>query len=196
MDQPGTDGGSGPLDRGGGGFVLTDTVYGHLRAIAQNKLKGEQVGHTLQATALVNEAFLRMKGVEISGDPGPAFYFAAAEAMRRVLIDHARTKKAAKRGGGARKVDIVDVVSSVADLAQAEEPEAFEALDEAILRLEKEDPRCADLVRLRFYAGLSAEEAARAIGISLRTAHREWEFARAWLARELGGGGEGKERKD
>ena len=162
--------------------VLTEAVYEHLRAIARRKLAQERPGHTLQATALVHEAFMRMN--ESGPRPeGPRFYWAAAEAMRRILIEHARARKAVKRGGNAVRADWSGV--EVADLSGVENPEDFEALDGAIVRLQEKDPRAADVVRLRFYAGLSVEEAAGALSISARSAKRDWEYARAWLLREL-----------
>jgi RNA polymerase sigma factor (TIGR02999 family) len=162
--------------------VLTEAVYEHLRAIARRKIAEERPGHTLQATALVHEAFMRMS--EAGPRPhGPKFYWAAAEAMRRILIEHARSRKAVKRGGNAARLDWSAV--EVADLSGMENPEDFEALDAAILRLQEKDPRAADVVRLRFYAGLSVDEAAGALSISARSAKRDWEYARAWLLREL-----------
>lgn len=152
-----------------------------LRAIAARQMLQEQPGHTLQATALVHEVYARLAeaGVRWSG-PG-AFYHAAAEAMRRILIDHARARATAKRGGGRRAVDI----DGVLDLAAADAPEQVVALDGAISRLEGEDPRAAEVVRLRFYAGLTVDQTAAALGQSRRTVLRDWEFARAWLAEDL-----------
>jgi RNA polymerase sigma factor (TIGR02999 family) len=166
---------------------LSDTVYGHLRAIAQHKLAQERAGHTLQATALVHEAYVRLN---VSGsvpvELGPRFYWAAAEAMRRILIEHARAKKAVKRGGHAERVDWTEAVTGVADLARAGNPEQIEALDGAIVRLQEQDARAADVVHLRFFAGLTLDEVGAALGISARSAKRDWEYARAWLLRELG----------
>ena len=174
----------GPPDDSG---VLTEAVYEHLRAIARRKIAQERPGHTLQATALVHEAFMRMS--ESGPRPEePRFYWAAAEAMRRILIEHARAKKAVKRGGNVARADWT--AFDAADLSGVENPEDFEALDGAILRLQEKDPRAADVVRLRFYAGLSVEETAAALGISPRTVKREWTYARAWLARELRDGAE------
>jgi RNA polymerase sigma factor (TIGR02999 family) len=160
---------------------LTATVYNHLRAIAQHRVNQERPGHTLQATALVNEAYLRLAeaGVAWSG-PG-AFYHAAAEAMRRILIDHARARGTAKRGGGRRPLDVDDVL----DLAAADDPAQVLALEGAVSRLEKEDARAAEVVRLRFYAGLTVDQTAAAMGQSRRTVLRDWEFARAWLVEDL-----------
>jgi len=164
--------------------VLTEAVYEHLRAIARRKLARERPGHTLQATALVHEAYLRLGETGVHPQ-GPKFYWAAAEAMRRILIEHARAKKAVKRGGNAGRADWTEAVLGSADLSGVEDPEDFEALDGAILRLQEKDARAADVVRLRFYAGLSVEEAAGALSISARSAKRDWEYARAWLLREL-----------
>jgi RNA polymerase sigma factor (TIGR02999 family) len=167
---------------------LSETVYRHLRAIAQHKLAQERPGHTLQATALVHEAYLRLGGGEQTPPAfGARFYWAAAEAMRRILIEHARSKKAVKRGGNAARVNWADAVSGVADLSRVENPEEFEALDRAILRLQEKDARAGDVVRLRFFAGLNLDDVARTLGISARSARRDWEYARAWLLRELGG---------
>lgn len=158
--------------------ALMGLVYDELRAIAQVRMNDERPGHTLQATALVNEAYLRLlgkQGIEWSGRGH--FFRAAAEAMRKILIDHARSRGALKRGGGKSALSI----TSVADLAATPDPAGILALDEAILRLEKVDPEASEVVRLRFYAGLSEKETAEALGISERTARREWAFARGWL---------------
>ena len=167
--------------------VLTDTIYSNLKAIAQNKLAQERPGHTLQATALVHEAYMRM---DRAGQHVPElkarFYWAAAEAMRRILIEHARAKKAVKRGGGADRLDWTEAVSGAVDLAEMAGPEEFEALDAAIVRLQERDARAGDVVRLRFFAGLSLDEVAQALSIPTRSAKRDWEYARAWLLRELG----------
>lgn len=169
-------------------------VYNQLKRVAQRQLGRERPGHTLQATSLVHEAYLRLMapgGVPSAGAavewPARAHFFhAAAEAMRRILIEHARARGRAKRGGGRRRVPL-----NVLDLA--EEPEAGDvlAMDEAVAALGREDARAAEIVRLRFYAGLSVEETAQALGTSERTVKREWQFARAWLFRQLGGGDAG-----
>lgn len=167
---------------------FSGTVYEHLRAIAQRKLSEERPGHTLQATALVHEVYMKMDpGVAMGPNGRAGFYWAAAEAMRRILIDHAKGKKAIKRGGGAAKLDWTEAISDAADLACLSDPTEFEALDGAILRLQEKDARAGDVVRLRFFAGLTLEEVAEALGISLRSAKRDWEYARAWLLGELGG---------
>jgi RNA polymerase sigma factor (TIGR02999 family) len=156
---------------------LLPLVYEELRVLATQKLARERVGQTLQATALVHEAYMRLVGDE---DPGwnsrGHFLAAAAEAMRRILINRARDRGRLKRGGDRGRVDLEDLC------------EPFEApdvglldLDEALERLAGAYPRPAELVKLRFFAGLSLAEAAAALGISARTADREWMFARAWL---------------
>jgi len=166
--------------------ALAETVYNQLRAIAQRKLAQERTGHTLQATALVHEAYMRL-GLADGGEarPDTRFYGAAAEAMRRILIEHARARKAAKRGGDRERVDWTEAIAGAADLANVIDPAEFEALDGAILRLQEHDPRAAEVVRLRFFAGLGIEEVARALDISPRSVKRDWQYARAWLLREL-----------
>jgi RNA polymerase sigma factor (TIGR02999 family) len=160
-------------------------VYDQLRAIAQQRLAQEAPGHTLQATALVHEVYLKLRNRDsLFTSDKPRFLIAAAEAMRRILIDHARTRGRLKRGGPTAKRNIADV-SDVADLASDHDPAQIMALDEAIHRLEQEDAQAARVVKLRFYAGLSVEEAADALGISPRTVKRDWQFARAWLYRTL-----------
>lgn len=166
--------------------VLSESIYNHLRAIAQKKLAQERPGHTLQATALVHEAFMRLdRGGQSPAQMGPDLYWAAAEAMRRILIEHARARGALKRGGEARREDWARTIAEGADLAETAPPGDFESLDAAILRLQEHDPRAADVVRLRFFAGLRIEEVARTLGVSDRSAKRDWEYARAWLLKEL-----------
>src|SRR5262249_19377511 len=157
-----------------------------LLGIARRRMSAERHEHTLQATALVHEAYLRLlgdDGAALAWSSRAHFFSAAAEAMRRILIEHARGRGRVKRGGG-RKRGPVDVI----DLASAENPEDILALDAAICRLEERDPQAARIVRLRFYAGLSVEEAAEALGISPRTVKRDWAFARAWLYEQLESG--------
>jgi RNA polymerase sigma-70 factor, ECF subfamily len=172
----------------GGGPVATDLfprVYQELRGLAQQHMAGERRGHTLQATALVNEAYMRLlNDPDVDWSDHHAFYFAAAQAMRRILIEHARARSAAKRGGGRRAVEF----SNLMDLAEHAAPEEVLAFDDALLRLEKQAPRAATIVRLRFYSGLSVEHTALALDISARTVNREWTFARAWLYQELADG--------
>lgn len=152
-------------------------VYDELRVLARAHLRHERPDHSLRATALVHEAYLRLLG-----DHRPAwndrrhFFRAAAEAMRRILIEHARRRGRVKRGGGR-----VRVALESADLAAEQDLEDLLALDDAFRRLDKQDPRAADVVRLRFFAGLSVAETAEALDLSERTVKREWTFARAWL---------------
>ena len=180
---------------------LLPLVYDQLRRIAQQRLAQERPGHTLQATALVHEAYVRLAGAgaaphepRVGDDPSSAspghlqswdgrahFFAAAAEAMRRILIEHARAKGRSKRGGGAARLPL-----SVVDLAEEADPEEILAVDEAIRRLEQRDGRLAQIVQLRFYAGLNHEETAAIVGASERTVRRDWELARALLLRELG----------
>ena len=157
---------------------LLPLVYQELRRLASVRMAQERPGQTLQATALVHEAYLRLLGDEVS--PGwenrRHFFAAAAEAMRRILVEKARQRERLKHGGQFDRVDMADV-----DLAMEEPPENLLQLDEALQELEREDPRKAELVKLRYFAGLSEEEAAEALGISRATASRWWTFARAWL---------------
>jgi RNA polymerase sigma factor (TIGR02999 family) len=164
---------------------LLPLVYDELRKLAALKLAKEKPGQTLQATALVHEAYVRLVG---DGDAAVCwksrahFFGAAAEAMRRILIEAARRKRAVKRGGEEVRVSLEGL--NVADLAH---PEPLLALDEALARLAAADPQKAELVKLRFFAGLSIDAAAEALGISPATAKRWWTFARAWLLREVEG---------
>jgi RNA polymerase sigma factor (TIGR02999 family) len=150
-------------------------VYDELRSLARRRMAQERVGHTMGATALVHEAYMRLAGPMRFANRGH-FFAAEAEAMRRILIDHARTRGRTKRGGGAKRMPL-----SVLDLAACPEAGEILAFDEAISRLEKESPAAASVVRLRFYAGLSIDETAEALDISPRTVDREWTYARAWL---------------
>jgi len=162
--------------------LLVPIVYRQLRAAAERQMAAERAGHTLQATALVHEAFLRLVGDRSVPWTGRAhFYAAAAEAMRRVLLDHARSRGRAKRGGGAAMVSLADV-GDLADLASMDS-RGILALDEAVRRLEDETPETAAVVRLRFYAGLSIDQTAEALGTSPRQVDRLWAYARAWLHR-------------
>lgn len=161
--------------------ALWPLVYDRLRGLARAHLAGERRDHTLGATALVNEVWLRLA----VGDPipwaGRAHFFAvAAEAMRRVLIDHARGKRRVKRGGGRRQLPLDAVV-----LAARDDPSEFMAVDDAFRRLEKQDGRAAEVAKLRFFAGLTVDECAQVLGISARSIHREWAVARAYLQRAL-----------
>jgi RNA polymerase sigma factor (TIGR02999 family) len=160
---------------------LLPQVYEELRQLARYRMAQEKVEHTLQATALVHEAFMRLAGPQ--GFVNRAHFFkAAANAMRNILIEHARGKGRAKRGGPQQR----RVPLNVLDLAELPDSEQILALDDAVERLDKETPIAASVVRLRFYAGLSVDETAEALGISPRTVNREWTYARAWLFRQLG----------
>jgi RNA polymerase sigma factor (TIGR02999 family) len=160
---------------------LLPLVYQQLRKIAQQNMNQERASHTLEATALVHEAYLRLVGDQDLGwDSRAHFFTAAAEAMRRILIEHARARKRIKRGGERQRVPLTGL-----DLAQESDAEEVLAVDEAFRRLEKEDPDAANVVRLRFFAGLSVAETASALDISERSVAREWAFARAWLAEAL-----------
>ena len=162
---------------------LLSVVYGELRRLAQGYLRDEPKGHTLQATALVHEAYLRLTGQESVGFKDRVQFFgAAATAMRRILVDHARAKKRHKRGGGAQVASLDEAVHLM-----EERSVDLVALDEALRSLAELDPSKARLVELRFFAGLSMQEAAEVIGISLRTAERQWTTARAWLRSALDG---------
>ena len=166
---------------------LLPAVYDDLRRLASHKLAREKPGHTLQATALVHEAFLRLVDVEKAHrwNGRGHFFAAAAEAMRRILIENARRKGRLKRGGRCRRlnIDSVDLVAQI----QADE---LLQLDDAISRLAERDPAAAHLVMLRYFAGLTIDHAAAAMGIAVSTAYRHWAYARAWLHSELLEGGD------
>lgn len=164
---------------------LLPLVYDELRKLAAQKMAQENPGHTLQATALVHEAYLRLIGSvpEQNWDNRGHFFAAAAEAMRRILINRARDKNRLKRGGDRHRVDLERL--GAADSASDDD---LLALDDALEQLAAEDPRCAQLVKLRFFAGLSLDEAAQALGLPRRTADRYWAYARAWLYHALQGG--------
>jgi RNA polymerase sigma factor (TIGR02999 family) len=158
---------------------LLPLVYEELRKLAAQKLAQEKPGHTLQATALVHEAYVRLVGSDDEQQWGNRghFFAAVAEAMRRILIDRARHKHTRKAGGGHRRIDLGDVDS----VLQEENGDRLLALDEALRQLEAEDPRKAELVKLRFFGGLTAAQAAAALGISISTAEKDWAYARSWL---------------
>jgi len=160
---------------------LLPLVYEELRLLAARKMSQEAPGQTLQATALVHEAYIRLVGSEAQGWEGRTHFFAAAaEAMRRILVENARRKQRLKRGGRQRRVCLDDACMAI------EEPsEDIVALDEALAKLAVEDPVKADLVKLRYFAGLTIEQAARILGISRATADRYWCYARAWLFHEI-----------
>jgi RNA polymerase sigma factor (TIGR02999 family) len=161
---------------------LLPLVYDELRKLAATKLAHEKPGQTLGATALVHEAYVRLVDVDKAQewDSRGHFFAAAAEAMRRILVDRAREKGSAKRGGTRKRLDI-DAV----DLAAKASPDQLLAIDEALAKLAREDPSAAKLVELRYFAGLTVDEAGKALGISTATAYRHWNYARAWLHGEL-----------
>jgi RNA polymerase sigma factor (TIGR02999 family) len=165
---------------------LLPLVYAELRQLAAQRLAHEKPGQTLDATALVHEAYLRLAGSGEAGrwDSRCHFFAAAAEAMRRILIESARRKQRRKHGGGRRRVDLAEH-----DLADPSPPDELLALDEALVKLAAEDAIAAEVVKLRYYAGLSVEEAADALGISRANAYRHWTYARAWLRCALQDGG-------
>lgn len=158
---------------------LLPQVYAELRRLAAAQIAREADGHTFDGTALVHEAFLRLGG-EQSFASKSAFLRAAAESMRRILVDHARVKKAEKRGGKLGRVELNDQPGPMPD-------EELLALDEALSRFAAVDPQAAELVQLRYFSGLTIPKAAEALDISPRSADRLWSFARAWLFRELSG---------
>lgn len=177
------------IERGEGAATdeLLVAVYDELRALARSRLRQEPAGHTLQPTALVHEAYLRLVGSREDGQ-GPAwdhrghFFGAAAIAMRRILVERARRYQRQKHGGGRQRVELED-----APVAEVEASVDLVALDEALVRLAEHDPRMAQVVDLRFFAGLDGAETARILGVSERTVKREWSFARAWLHRAMDG---------
>jgi RNA polymerase sigma factor (TIGR02999 family) len=160
---------------------LLPLVYDELRRVAAAKLAQEHPGQTLQATALVHEAWMRLRGSEQRGWEGRRHFFgAAAEAMRRILVENARRKRRLKHGGELERVDIADI-----DLASPMPDDELLALDGALTKLAEVNPRGAELIQLCFFAGLTQAEAAEQLGISTATAERTWAFARAWLFREI-----------
>jgi RNA polymerase sigma factor (TIGR02999 family) len=156
-------------------------VYDELRRLAAAKLAAERPGHTLDATALVHEAYLRL-GRSAAFASNSQFFRAAAEAMRRILVDHARKKRADKRGGGGKRFEL-----SEADRVAVPDPDTLLAVDEALAKLAAEDAGSADVARLRLFAGLSVEDAAGALGVSRAAAFRDWAYARAYLTAALSG---------
>ncbi|MGH7135537.1 MAG: ECF-type sigma factor [Pirellulales bacterium] len=161
---------------------LLPLVYDELRKLATQKLTQEAPGQTLQATALVHEAYLRLVDVEKSQhwNSRGHFFAAAAEAMRRILVERARHKRTLKAGGDRRRIAVADF-----DPAMPAEDEELLALDEALEKLQGQDPRKAEVVKLRFFAGLTIEQTAQALGISTSTADNDWAYARCWLRLEI-----------
>ncbi len=157
--------------------ALLPLVYQELRHLAANKMSGQPAGHTLQPTALVHEAWLRLAGDGGAKFCGRTHFFAAsAEAMRQILIDSARRKQAARRGGGLARVDLGEI-----EVAAFEKDDEALAVHEALEKLARENAKKAELVKLRYFAGMTFEEAAEVMGISVATAKRYWVYARAWL---------------
>ena len=165
---------------------LLPLVYQELRHIAAHKMAGESAGHTLQPTALVHEAWLRLvdKDGQAQFQNRAHFFGAAAEAMRRILIDRARRKQAQKHGGGKEHVDVDDV-----DIPAPADDEELLAVNDALDRFAKVDAQKAELVKLRYFVGMTIEEAAAVLGVSEPTAKRWWAYARAWLFSEIQAGG-------
>ena len=160
---------------------LLPLVYDELRKLAAHRMTGESAGHTLQATALVHEAWLRLVGSDQKQWENRAHFFgAAAEAMRRILVEHARRKRSLKRGGGAEHIEFDESA-----LVLAAPPEELLAVHEALDQLAREDAAAAELVKLRYFLGMTMEEAAAAMGLAKRTAENLWTYARVRLHREI-----------
>jgi RNA polymerase sigma factor (TIGR02999 family) len=158
---------------------LLPLVYDELRKLAAAKLAAEAPGHTLDATGLVHEAYLRLVG-EQQFDGRSHFFAAAAEAMRRILVNHARDRKRLKRGGGQQRLELLDQIGSL-----AEDPDLVLSVDELLTRLEEEDAVAAHVAHLHLFGGLSIEEAGDDMGLSRAVAYRNWKYARAWLREAL-----------
>ncbi len=158
---------------------LLPLVYDELRKLAAARMAAENPGHTLNATALVHEAYLRLVGDQHWDDRGH-FFAAAAEAMRRILVNHARDRKRLKRAGGRRRLELLDQVGSL-----AEDSDLVLSLDELLTRLGEEDAVAARVAQLHLFAGLSVEETGEALGLSRAMAYRNWKYARAWLREAL-----------
>jgi RNA polymerase sigma factor (TIGR02999 family) len=158
---------------------LLPLVYDELRKLAAARMAAENPGHTLNATALVHEAYLRLVGDQHFDDRGH-FFAAAAEAMRRILVNHARDRKRLKRAGGRRRLELLDQIGSV-----AEDPDLVLSLDELLTRLGEEDAVAARVAQLHLFAGLSVEDTGEVLGLSRAMAYRNWKYARAWLREAL-----------
>ncbi len=166
---------------------LLPLVYEELRKVASAKMMQEKPGQTLQATALVHEAYVRLVGAS-DGNPNwdnrGHFFAAAAEAMRRILVEQARHKQRTRHGGGRARMDL-DKVATLGHSLDSAEVDRILAVHEALPQLELESPRKAQLVKLRFFAGMTMEESATALGVSLSTANKDWAMAKVWLYRKL-----------
>src|SRR5262245_39752349 len=164
---------------------LLPLVYDELRKLAAVRMAQEKPGQTMQATALVHEAYLRLVGSDVASQWNGRghFFAAAAEAMRRILVESARRKKRVKHGGEQKRVDLLE-----SDLTTAAQPDEILALDEALTRLTAEDPEAAQVVHLHFFVGLPIEDVAETLGVSRATAYRQWSYARAWLRNAIGEG--------
>lgn len=168
-------------DKNGAASELFARVYGELRQLAGTCLRAERSDHTLQATALVNEAFLRLAGGEpIDWQSRAHFFGIAGRVMRRILVEHARARNTGKRGGAAAHLPLEDSIACA-----AADPVRLIEIDDALTRLGQADARAVQVVELRFFGGLNVEESAAALGVSTKTVTRDWEFARAWLEHEL-----------
>jgi RNA polymerase sigma factor (TIGR02999 family) len=159
---------------------LLPLIYHELRTLAAAKMAAEAPGHTLQPTALVHEAWLRLSSDQQSWKNRGHFFAAAAEAMRRILVEHARRKMSQKRGGGAAREEVKEEM-----LVLTAPPDELLAVHEALDQLAIEDPQAAELIKLRYFVGMTMEEAAAALGLGKRTAEKIWAYARAWLRREI-----------
>lgn len=163
---------------------IVRVLYDELRSLARSRLRAERAEHTLSATALVNEAYLKLAAHDRIGAASRTQFMAvAANTMRRILVDYARTRKRHKRGGGVTPIPLEEVEPFLSE----DEADEILALDEAIARLAERNPRAAEVVERRFYAGLSLEEIAQLLNISVRTVRRDWVVARAWLRKEVAG---------
>ena len=166
---------------------LAPLVYQELRRLARHYMGQERPGHTLQATALVNEAYVRLVGAEsLEIQNRGHFYAVASQQMRRILVDYARANNAARRGGGAVKVDLDKAIIS----AERKSVDVV-SLDDALKELEKLDPRAAQVIELRYFGGYTDKEVVEALGVSLATVRRDWEFARSWLFDQMRAGEKG-----
>ncbi len=159
---------------------LMAAVYEELKTMARVRMFNERAGHTLQATALVHEAWMKLGDQQFENRRH--FFSAASEAMRRILVDCARRKRAACRGGGLQRIEFDQIDS----LAREQDEDELLAVHEVLGRLEEREPRKAELVKLRYFIGMTGEEVAETLGVSLATVNRDWAFARAWLFNEIG----------